>query len=210
MFGLKRFSKVQPEDATIFGLADSKGVLVDRVLRPSPADKAGLQVEDVITAVDGTDITSIEQLRSLIADVQPDERVKLRVIRDREEQTVTVRLGLQPEDVAAQYDSSGRDARDIARLGLQVRTFRPGMRGLEAYDNSARGVVVMGFDGNLKNPPEIEPREVVVEVNGTPVRTVAEFQQALTKVPANRNVKLMVLEKSGDKREVVVHPAPKK
>jgi serine protease Do len=205
------FVSVNKDDADIFGLPKPKGVLIERVLPQSPADRAGLQVEDAITAIDDTEVDDLDHVRSLIADVRPDERVRLHVIRDRKPQTITVRLGLQPEDTRSQARTRGTDARDITRLGLQVRTMRPDLaREMRSYDVSARGVLVMGLMPDRENPPDIAPRELVIECNGQPVQSVTDLQQALSKVPSNRNVKLTVLEPTGDKREITVKPARKK
>jgi len=205
------FTSIDKDDAEIFGLPKAKGVLVERVLPQSPADRAGLQVEDAITAIDDTEVNDLDHVRSLIADVRPDERVRLHIIRDRKSQTVTVRLGEQPEDVRTQAMVRGTDAREISRLGLQVRTMRPGLaRVYRTYDPTARGVYVMGLMPDRENPPDVAPSELVVECNGKPVQSVTELEQALSKVPSNRNVKLTVLEPTGDKREITVKPPKRK
>jgi len=76
------------------------GNLVVEVSPDSPADRAGLQPEDIITAVDGTAITQEQSLGGLIIDqYQPGDTVQLTIIRDGDEQTVDLTIGEAPAEV---------------------------------------------------------------------------------------------------------------
>jgi S1-C subfamily serine protease len=82
-----------------------KGVLIVQVLPDSPAAKAGLrgtkvdtdgditQLGDVITAVDGKEISSVNALFSTLADHQVGDMVTLTIRRDGQEKEVSVALG---------------------------------------------------------------------------------------------------------------------
>src|SRR5262245_193275 len=104
---------IEPEVADVLRLASDKGVLVVAVKPGSAADKAGLkgghtQVVvagesydlggDIIVAIDGKDVTSVDELRQAIAAHKPGDDVKLTVVHaNGKRQTVTVELGRQPE-----------------------------------------------------------------------------------------------------------------
>ncbi len=62
----------------------------------SPAQQAGLQVGDVITAVDGQAITSNEDLSSALLSRAPGARVTLTVVRGTAQHTITITLGERP------------------------------------------------------------------------------------------------------------------
>jgi len=66
------------------------------VLPDTPADKAGLKANDVITAVDGTKIDQQHSLTSLLSRYQPGNKVKLTVLRGDETLHVNVTLGSAP------------------------------------------------------------------------------------------------------------------
>jgi S1-C subfamily serine protease len=107
--------ELQTVDETLadnFRLPAQSGVLVARVVPGSPAAKAGLRggstrvvVDgqsyvlggDMITQADGHDVTSAEDLRSIVAAKEPGESVELQVHRDSKVMDVTVKLGRQPE-----------------------------------------------------------------------------------------------------------------
>ena len=77
--------------AEYFGLGDREGVLITTVREDSPAASAGLKAGDVIIAVDGEEIESAGDVSRLVwgADAGP---VAIRILRDRQERTVTVDL----------------------------------------------------------------------------------------------------------------------
>jgi S1-C subfamily serine protease len=104
---------IEPEVADVLRLAADKGVLVVAVKPGSAAAKAGIkggntQVVvagesyelggDIIVAVDGKDVTSVDELRQAIAAHKPGDEVKLAVVHPSgKRETITAELGRQPE-----------------------------------------------------------------------------------------------------------------
>lgn len=88
-------------------LQDLNGALVQEVVAGSPADEAGLQPGDLITAVDGEPITPEESLADLIGGYAPGDEVIVTFIRlgepEPEEQDVAVVLEQNPDDAARPY-----------------------------------------------------------------------------------------------------------
>lgn len=89
---------VQTQDVTKenferFGLRDVRGVAVEKVIGSSPADKAGLQPNDVIIRFNGDEVTSARKLSRLISEVAPDHQVRLTVLRGGNEREIVVTLG---------------------------------------------------------------------------------------------------------------------
>jgi putative serine protease PepD len=74
----------------------SNGVRLTEVRSGTPAERAGLQVGDVITAIDGKAITNAAQLSSAIDAKQPGDRVTLTYERNGQTKTVSVTLGERP------------------------------------------------------------------------------------------------------------------
>ena len=72
------------------------GALVMGVVRGKPADAAGLQLGDVITKVDGKDITSSGDVSATIGARKPGDRVRIEVQRGGSSQTLSATLGTQP------------------------------------------------------------------------------------------------------------------
>jgi S1-C subfamily serine protease len=72
------------------------GVLVETTAQGGPAEAAGLQAEDVITALDGRPVESFEQLVSTLVRFEPGQAVTLSVLRDGEPLDIEVTLGERP------------------------------------------------------------------------------------------------------------------
>jgi putative serine protease PepD len=66
------------------------------VVDGSPADDAGLEDGDVVTAVDGDSVDTVADLRAAVSAKQPGDRVTLEIRRDGDTQTIDIRLGERP------------------------------------------------------------------------------------------------------------------
>jgi serine protease Do len=83
---------VDGEFGHFFGAPDGEGILVRDVFPDTPAAKAGLKAGDVITSVNGERVRSVGELRSKIAEKQPEKTLKLGLIRNKAALSVSVEL----------------------------------------------------------------------------------------------------------------------
>jgi S1-C subfamily serine protease len=103
---------VTPELAKALNLPVKEGVIVQTVVKDSPADKAGLEAGhtsatingeevrlggDIIIEANGKKVTSMEQLVEVIQDSKPGDDLELKILRDGQEKTADVTLGSQPD-----------------------------------------------------------------------------------------------------------------
>src|SRR4051794_11677755 len=94
-------------------LATSKGVLVQTVTPGSPAAKAGMKGGeasatvngtglrlggDVVTKIDGKQVTTMDQLASIIAGHKPGDKITIEYLRDGAKKTADVKLGQRPSE----------------------------------------------------------------------------------------------------------------
>ena len=100
---------VAPEVAESMGLKSKKGALVAQVTPGGPAAKGGLQTGDLVTRIDGHEVTSQTDLTRQVALVSPGQDMHLSVLRDGKAQEITVRSGTRPsEDELARNDQEDR------------------------------------------------------------------------------------------------------
>jgi serine protease Do len=85
--------EVTRENFARFGLSTVRGVAVEKVVENSPAANAGLQAGDVIIKFDGEEVKSVRKLSRLIAEVAPDQRVELTILRNGDEREITATMG---------------------------------------------------------------------------------------------------------------------
>ena len=97
------------ELADSFGLKSPQGALVTKIEKDSPAEKAGLKEGDVITALNGTKVTSSVSLPMLVSTIRPGTEATLTVIRDKKEIDIKVTVGTnkaaQAKQAAAENES---------------------------------------------------------------------------------------------------------
>ncbi|MEX2275206.1 MAG: trypsin-like peptidase domain-containing protein [Actinomycetota bacterium] len=78
------------------------GAVILALTADGPAERAGIEVGDVVVGFDGTEVASSEQMGELIGERQPGDRVEIELIReDGSDDTVTVQLGSRPLPVQA-------------------------------------------------------------------------------------------------------------
>ena len=196
------------DDVEIFKLPDEHGLLVDGIVDGSPAERAGLQVEDVIIAVNGERLRDTAYFQAIIADSSPNDRVTLRLIRDGKAQDVRVRLGRQARDLRISGVQREREPREIHALGIGGLSLHPSLS--HYYDESERGVLVMKVKAAPNSKPKIRPDEVIVACEGKPVSSVGELLAVLKNAAGKKRIRLQILEPNGDRRIIHVERRPQR
>jgi len=83
---------VTPDLAPSFGLKEPKGALVSEVATGSPAAAAGMKRGDVVIAFNGKEVKSVLDLPKSVAETPIGKVVPVRVIRDKKEMTLRVKV----------------------------------------------------------------------------------------------------------------------
>jgi S1-C subfamily serine protease len=88
-------AQLTPDVARQLGVKATQGAVVLSVDPGSPADKAGIQEGDVITAVDSTQVAAVEDFAGALRSHQPGDQVTVKVVRGKSTKTVKVTLAEQ-------------------------------------------------------------------------------------------------------------------
>ncbi len=166
------FQPLTSELAGALGLDGPKGALVAEVEPGGAAARAGIKPGDVIVAVNGTPIVHAEELPRNVAKNPPNSAIKVSLARGKQRLDVTATLQALADDDG---DTPPR------RPGKSPATQSAGKLGLQISDHRGGGVLVEGLaDGSPVK--EIEPGDVIVEVNGAATANVEALRAALAKV----------------------------
>lgn len=86
-----------PDLAESFGLDSPMGSLVASVLRDGPADRAGIKSGDILIAVEGKPIKNSAEMLNQVAALSPNDTVTVTIIRNRQEKSIQVKVGVRPK-----------------------------------------------------------------------------------------------------------------
>jgi 2-alkenal reductase len=102
------FIPIDPTLATRYNLPADSGIYVTDLAPGSPAATSGLQVDDIITAIDGEEITLEQSLADILFDYAPGDTVSLTVVRNGSEVSIDLTLEQAPEALLEQCAVPGQ------------------------------------------------------------------------------------------------------
>ncbi len=173
--------------ASSFKLDKAAGALVASVQKGSAAEKAGLQPGDVIRAADGRSIIASGELSAIVALKSPGDKLQLDVWRNGAPETISATLQGTDKDAVQTADAASGGEDNNAKLGLSLRPLQPEER---AQAGNASGLVVEGTDGPAALAG-VEAGDLLLAVNGTPVKSIEQARTALAKT-SNKSVALLI------------------
>ena len=184
---------ITPNMAAGLKLPEDTGVIVSDVRPGFPAEKVGIQSQDIITTADGQAVQSALQFLSLIYRRKPGERVSLRLLRGKKVINVNVVViektsEVDPLNSAVDVDRNLISTLDIVGLDVDnnVAQTIPGIRLASGVLVTAKCAKHEGMETSLK------VGDLIHAVNGAPVHSVAEVRATLAKLPSGSPVVLRI------------------
>jgi serine protease Do len=169
--------------ADSFGLDRPEGALVANVDQGSPADRAGLKPGDVIRAANGRPIVASGDLPAIVGLSKPGDRLTLDVWRQGRKLQLTAELTRSTDKVTA---AAAIENEQGGKLGLALRPLAP----QEQQQAGVRGGVVVADVAGPAEAAGVEPGDIVLAINGTPVTTVEQVKAAVAK--SQKSVALLI------------------
>ena len=190
---------VTPDIASSLGLKKAEGAIVDEPQPDSPAAKAGIMSGDVITTLDGNAVKDSHTLARMIGAMAPGTSVKLGVLRNGSEKTVTLTLGTLPDERQANAAPQGLD-NGTPRLGL---TLAPA----NAVGAGNQGVAVTAVDPNGPAAERgMQSGDVILDVAGKTVSNPSDVTQGDRGPAQGRQAHVLMRVKSGNATKFVAIP----
>lgn len=179
-----------PQLASSFGIKDTKGALVAQVEDNGPAAAAGLQRGDVIREMNGTVILGAGDLRLQVAELAPGSALSLKVLRNGAEKSISVKVGTRPGEAVSKLAPS-LDSNPSGKLGVSVQDLNPQVARQLGLPSNASGVVITQVQPDSPAAEAgIMRGDVVQEVNRQPVKSSADFRDAVSQT--SKSVLLLI------------------
>ncbi len=179
------FSQPLSDDfAEYWNLKKEGGILVSTVMAGSPAEAAGIQSGDVITAFNGVPVRAkldreVIGFTKLVREAGIGKTVPVKVVRNGQPMEVQVTLITRPK--------TARDAGEYKDevLGLTVREITTDVRIVLNLSEDVKGVIVRRVkSGGVADLAGMRPAVIIMNLGNDPIATIDDFKQAVQKIAA--------------------------
>lgn len=177
-----------------YGAANDQGAMVMKVREDSPAAKAGIKVDDIVVELEGESVAGATELINKIAARKPGANVEVVVLRDGKRKKVTVTLGARPDSVEL---ASGGESKTEEQVGLYVQTLTRELAERLGYEDLSGVVVIEVGAGSPADDQEIQPGDLITEVNRQPIRNLKQWNSALANAVEKGKLLLRIRNEDG-------------
>jgi serine protease Do len=182
------YQKMNKELAEAYGLKEVKGVLVQRVIEDSPAEKGGLNPEDIILEWNGKEV-NFENFSNLVFNTEVNKRVKLKVWRKGKEITLYVKVGergeIKKSEIEEWFGIRVVDTEDEKAKILGVR--------------ENRGVVVIDVDKEKEGWKRgIRKGDVIEKVGEIKIKGIKDYLRAIKKYKDKQKPIVFKIKRKGE------------
>ncbi len=207
-------AEVTAEKAKELKLPAERGVLLSEVQADSPAAKAGLKVNDVITEVNGQRVEGTAQFARIVREIPPGRTVQLTLWREGRAHSLAVQLGSfrgQFESRLRVYGPRDFNFRfEMPEINGRLFTARAPLLGIDAEDVSGQlgsyfgapdgeGVLVREVSpGTPAEKAGLKAGDVITKLDGERVRTASELRQKMREKREKKTVSVGVIRKGAE------------
>ena len=196
------------DKAEFYGLDKGEGAIITTIVPDSPAEKAGLKVDDVVTAVNGKPVKSENDLRTLVGAIHPGEKAAIELVRDGKPMklTATIVSREEPAEEPAQAEPAEKAAPQLELLnGLGLEELNRYYRSELQIPADVQGIIITEVDPNSPGGDVgLRSGDVILRVNKKPTRNIREFNAVIKGVKGDRI--MLTIYRGGSVENVVLKP----
>lgn len=183
---------VTQELAESFGMSKPAGALVAKVLPDSPAEKAGLQVGDIVLAFDGHDVERSSDLPPIVGGTKVGSAVPVRILRDGKTRIVHVTIAKLPAEKPVTLSRTPSEPHSVTanKLNLVVKDLSADERTQLGIKDG--GVLVVDVPEGPAREAGIRKDDVIVIFNNVKVKNAAHFKELAANLPRGKPVSVLV------------------
>jgi serine protease Do len=197
---------VNDDIADSIGLKEPKGAMITKVTEDGPASKEDIKAGDVIVEVNGNEVEDSRDLARKIAELEPDSRIKLSIVRYGDKRVVDMTLGAFPSAkklAALERDEPEDQSQQMEDLGLSLAP------AVKIPGAGEEGVVITEVDPSSDAADKgLKPGDIILQVAGVdvsdPSDVAAGIKKAMSSAKLDKDtVKVLMQVKTGDQTRFV-------
>jgi serine protease Do len=184
-----------------FGLKARTGAIVQSVLPNSAAQKAGLEPGDVVVEYNGRSVPNRDELVKMVVATKPGTTVPVKVLRNKQERTLTItveQLDLDAEQQSVQTRRSNNSGSDNTEtqgsgFGVTLSNLTPQLSRRLQLPSGRSGALVSDVDPDGPAAQSgIRNGDIILSVNRRPVSNAADAARELQAVPSGRIAQILL------------------
>ncbi|WP_407875798.1 Do family serine endopeptidase [Qipengyuania nanhaisediminis] len=198
--------------ADSLGLRRNRGEIVQTVQDDSAASRAGLRPGDIITRVNGREVTSEQTVSFLVANIAPGQTVPIELLRDGQRVSVNATLGRRPSedelrrqnqtfdpDAESPMGAETSDEMIAEAIGLQVLEMTPQIARSLGVAEGTSGLVIGAVDPNSDAGRKgLRRGDIILSANYQGVDTIEALREQIRAARIdNREALLLRIQRRG-------------
>lgn len=179
-----QLEEITPDLAAGLSLKKERGVVVSDVEPDGPADKAGLQIQDILLSLDGRPIGSVPLAEMIVSTRPADAVLKTEVLRGSQPLTLMIPVTEQKNDVDQLGDLVDPQRDLVAKLGIFAVEIDDALAKQLEDLRQPSGVIVAAMAADLLGvEADLQPGDVIHALNGKIITTLDGLRAALKALP---------------------------
>ena len=186
---------ITPTLAAGLGLTRSWGAIISDVAEGGAAEAAGLQVEDIVLAIDGRTILGLPDFMNALYLHPPDQVLKIEVLRGMNRRSFNVPVEVYHENINDLEDIPNLQKRLVRRLSIFVTDLDGKVKPL-LDTRSDSGVVVVAQTSGPNSPETgLEAGDIIRAIDRTTLQNTSQFETLVRRLRSGDSVVLQVERK---------------
>ena len=180
---------------------NKQGALILMIEKDSPAQKAGLQISDLIIEVDGVKIKNANELKNTIASISPEKNITITYERDKKIKTTKVKLSKMDSDILISSDGKSTSS---SIEGLTIVEINAKTRQQYQLSKETEGVLVLEVKEDSKaEKMGFKEGDIILQIEQMRISSLKDLNTALKEY---KNSKKRVLISRRNYRAILVMP----
>ncbi|HYL91981.1 MAG TPA: PDZ domain-containing protein, partial [Alphaproteobacteria bacterium] len=192
----------QPNPALARYYGVTGGVIIGEVTPGKPAEKAGLQIGDTITAINGKPVKSGDELVNLISATKPGGKITVSYIRDGKSKDTTVSVTDRADLLSNGRDNDAEENASAgeppsSKLGMSVHALNQEQAERLGIPERKGVLITEVQPDSFAEDVGLQPRMVVFQINRQPVNSEDDFRKIVNKLKSGDDVVFLVRQGRG-------------